>query len=158
MHESWLVGGIRRALVVVGAVFGVAALSAGEASADGPVQLRSRLGDFCLDTPSGVIMTPAVINPCNGSDFQRWSLTAAGQIESVAFPGACLTMPGESWWVHVQPCVDAYVQHRSVQPNGQVTTVFGACLTVLGGPGPGTLVSNRACIPDAPDQAWDSVR
>ncbi|OOK69212.1 hypothetical protein BZL30_7266 [Mycobacterium kansasii] len=38
-----------RVLAVVGAVFGVAVLCAGTASADGPVQLKSRLGDFCLD-------------------------------------------------------------------------------------------------------------
>jgi Ricin-type beta-trefoil lectin domain len=156
MHESKLMGGVHRALVMVGAVFGVAALSAGEARADGPVQLRSRLGDFCLDTPTGNMFTPTVINPCNGTDFQRWNLTAAGQLESVAFPGACLSQPGESWWVHVQPCVDWFTQQWTIQPNGQVTTTFGACLTVLGGPGPGTNVSTRFCT-GAPDQAWDSV-
>jgi hypothetical protein len=44
-------GGFGRALVAIGTAFGVAMLSAGAASADGPVQIRSRLGDFCLDTP-----------------------------------------------------------------------------------------------------------
>lgn len=52
MHELRLMGGVGRAIVVVSTVFGVAALSAGAASADGPVQIRSRLGDFCLDAPS----------------------------------------------------------------------------------------------------------
>jgi hypothetical protein len=157
MDESRLVSGVRRGLVVVGAVLAVAVLSAGAASADGPVQLRSRLGDSCLDAPNGAIFTPMVINPCNGSDTQRWNLNAAGQLESVAFPGACLTIPGQSWWVHVQPCGDFYTEHWSIQPNGQGTTNFGACLTVLGGADPGTQVSTRACVPDAPDQAWDSA-
>lgn len=53
MDESRLLGGVRRALVMVVAVFGVAVLSAGAASADGPVQLKSRLGDVCLDAPVG---------------------------------------------------------------------------------------------------------
>jgi hypothetical protein len=157
MHESGLMGGVCRALVAVGAVFGIAVLSAGVASADGPVQLRSRLGDVCLDAPSGSWLTPVVINPCNMTDFQRWNLTAARQLESVAFPGECLIMPGEGWWVHLQPCIDWFSQHWSIQPNGQVTNDFGGCLTVLGGPGPGTWVSTRFCNGDAPDQGWDSV-
>jgi hypothetical protein len=156
MYESRLMDGVRRALVVVGAVFAVAALSAGAASADGPVQLRSRLGNFCLDAPNGNIFTAMVINPCDGSESQRWNLNEAGQLESVAFPGACLTIPGQSWWVHVQPCGDFYTENWNIQPNGQVTTNFGACLTVLGGANPGTQVSTRACVADAPDQAWDS--
>lgn len=53
MGELRLVGGVLRVLVVVGAVFDVAVLNAGAASADGPVQLKSRLGDVCLDAPSG---------------------------------------------------------------------------------------------------------
>lgn len=157
MHQPPLTGGARRALVVVGIVFGVAVLSAGVASADGPVQLRSRLGNFCLDTPSGNAFTPTVINPCDGSESQRWNLTTAGQIESAAFPGACLAMPEESWGVHIRPCADWPDSHWNIQPNGQITNVFGACVTVLGGPGPGTLVSTRVCIADAPGQAWDSV-
>jgi hypothetical protein len=47
MRESHSSG----ALVVVGAVLGVALLSAGVASAADPVQLRSRLGNWCLDGP-----------------------------------------------------------------------------------------------------------
>jgi hypothetical protein len=66
MHESRWMGGVRRALVVVGAVFGVALLSAGVASAADPVQLKSRLGDWCLDGPNGN-NTATMVNPCNGS-------------------------------------------------------------------------------------------
>jgi len=152
-----MMGGVRGAIVVIGAVLAVVPLSVGEATADTPLQLRSRLGDFCLDTPNGNIFTPAVINPCDGSESQRWNLNGAGQIESAAFPGACLTIPGESWWVHSQPCGDFYTEHWNVQPNGQVTTTIGACLTVLGGANAGTQVSTRACVADAPDQGWDSV-
>jgi fructose-1,6-bisphosphatase len=57
------------------------------ASADGPVQLRSRLGNFCLDRPDANMFSATVINPCDESQSQRWNLTAAKQIESVAFPG-----------------------------------------------------------------------
>lgn len=149
--------GARRALVIAGAVLGVAVLNVGVARADGPVQLRSRLGDVCLDAPSGSWFTPVVINPCNGSDFQRWNLTAARQLESVAFPGECLNVPGESWWAHLQPCVDWISQHWNIQPNGQVTNDLGGCLAVLGGANPGTWVSTRWCNADAPDQQWDSV-
>ncbi|BCI91603.1 hypothetical protein NIIDMKKI_68090 [Mycobacterium kansasii] len=85
-----------RVLAVVGAVFGVAVLCAGTASADGPVQLKSRLGDFCLDAPSGSWFTPVVINPCNGTDFQRWNVNGDREIESVAFPGSACNNRGES--------------------------------------------------------------
>lgn len=59
MGELRLVGGVLRVLVVVGAVFDVAVLNAGAASADGPVQLKSRLGD--------VAWTPRV-----GAGSARW--------------------------------------------------------------------------------------
>ena len=39
--------------IVASALFGVALLSAGISSAAEPVQLRSRLGDWCLDGPNG---------------------------------------------------------------------------------------------------------
>ena len=51
MHELRLMGGLGRAVVVVSTVFGVATLSAGAASADGPVQIRSRLGTFVWTPP-----------------------------------------------------------------------------------------------------------
>lgn len=151
-----LISCIRRALVIVGATFGAAVLNAGVANADGPVQLKSRMGDFCLDAPSGSWFTPIVINPCNGTDFQRWNLTADQQFESVAFPGECLNQPGESWWVHLQPCIDWFTQRWTLQPNGHITGDMSGCLTVLGGPGPGTQVSTRWCGGDI-DQGWDSV-
>jgi len=44
MRQSRLIGGVRRALVVGGAVLGVALLCVGGASADGPVELRSGSG------------------------------------------------------------------------------------------------------------------
>ncbi|MDT5350342.1 MAG: hypothetical protein QOH91_3629 [Mycobacterium sp.] len=59
--------------------------------------------------------------------------------------------------MHLGPCFDTFAQHWSIQPNGQVTREFGGCLSVLGGPGPGTWVSTRFCNGDAPDQAWDSA-
>ncbi|MDT5350343.1 MAG: hypothetical protein QOH91_3630 [Mycobacterium sp.] len=69
MHKSRLMGNVRQAFVVVGAVLGVAVVSAGTASADGPVELKSRLGDVCLDAPSGSWYTPVVINPAMGRTF-----------------------------------------------------------------------------------------
>lgn len=156
MGELRLVGGVLRVLVVVGAVFDVAVLNAGAASADGPVQLKSRLGDVCLDAPSGSWFSPLVINPCNGTDFQRWNLTDDRQVESVAFPGECVNI-GNALWARLQPCVNWISQHWTVQPDGLVTSDLDACLTVLGGPDPGTWVSTRWCDPNAPDQQWDSV-
>lgn len=156
MQEARLTGGACRAAVAVGAVFVVAASSAGEARADGPIQLKSRLGDYCLDAPGGNIYTPPVTNPCNGTDFQRWNVTGSGQLESVAFPGACLTHTTESLWAHVQPCVGWPTQQWTFQPDGLVKNNWGGCLSLLGGPGPGTRVTTRGCG-DAPDQQWDSV-
>src|ERR1700759_5557120 len=59
--------------IVASALFGVALLSAGISSAAEPVQLRSRLGDWCLDGPNGN-NAATVVNPCNGSNSQRWVL------------------------------------------------------------------------------------
>jgi Ricin-type beta-trefoil lectin domain len=155
MHELRVMGGIGRALGIVSTVLGVAMRSAGAAGADGPVQIRSQLGDVCLDAPSLIWDIPVVINPCNGTDFQRWNLTGR-QLENAAFPGKCLTMPVESGALHIEYCRDAFVQHWSIQPNGQVTSDSGSCLTVLGGPGPGTRVAARWCNGD-PGQGWESV-
>jgi hypothetical protein len=154
MHELRVMGGVGRARVVVGTVLGVALLSSGAASADGAVQIRSQLGDLCLDAPSFIGDIPVVINPCNGTDFQRWNLNGR-QLENAAFPGKCLTAPG-SGAVHIEYCRDAFIQHWSFQPNGQVTSDFGNCLTVLGGPDPGTRVAARWCG-GGPGQGWDSV-
>jgi hypothetical protein len=158
MHEPRLMGGVRQAVAVVGVVFGVAVLSADVASADGPFQLTSRLGDFCLDAPSGDIYTDTVINPCNGTDFQRWNLTDTGELESVAFAGACLTVANTVWWITVQPCINSVAQHWTLQPNGLVTAALAGCLNVYGGPGPGTRESTFLCDADAPNQEWDVVR
>ena len=89
MRESRLTGGVRPALAVAGAVFGVALLSAGVASAAEPVRLKSRLGNWCLDGPNGN-NSATMVNPCNGSKSQFWVFNSAGQIESVAFPGRCV--------------------------------------------------------------------
>ena len=150
---------VARTFAVVSTAFGIATLGAAVAGADGPVQVKSRLtGDFCLDAPTGNWYAAVLINPCNGSDFQRWNINGR-QLESAAFPGNCLAMPGDSWYSHLGPCMDTYAQHWSFQPNGQVTTDTGACLTVIGGfgaPGPGSRVSSRFCSGDV-GQGWDSV-
>lgn len=156
MSGSPLMTRVCRALAAVSTMLGVAAFSAGTAHADGPIQLKSRMGDFCLDAPSGSWFTPIVINPCNGTDFQRWNLTPDGQLESVAFPGNCLSEPGESWVSHLQGCLNWFTQKWTIQPNGQVTGDLSGCLTVLGGPDPGTWVSTRFCDGNI-DQGWDSV-
>jgi Ricin-type beta-trefoil lectin domain len=105
MHESRLMGGVRRALVVVGAVFGVALLSVGVASAADPVQLKSRLGNWCLDGPTGN-NTATMVNPCNGSKSQLWVFNSAGQIESVTFPGNCMSISNaaDNTAVILSPC------------------------------------------------------
>jgi hypothetical protein len=95
-----------------------------------------------------------VINPCNGTDFQRWNLNGQ-QLESVAFPGRCLKAD-DSLVSYLGPCFNALVQQWNIQPNGQVTSYNGRCLTVLGGPGPGTRVDARWCNGDL-GQGWDSV-
>jgi Ricin-type beta-trefoil lectin domain len=95
MRQSRVVRGARQAVVLTVAVFAGAMPSAGEATADGPVVLKSRLGDVCLDAPNGSWPSQVVVNPCNGTDFQRWNVTADQRLESAAFPGRCLTCPVE---------------------------------------------------------------
>ncbi|OBJ09819.1 hypothetical protein A5659_19785 [Mycobacterium sp. 1165196.3] len=153
MQKPRLVGEARRALVLLGTVFGLAMLGAGGASADGPVQLRSRLGDACVDGPGSGWLAPVVVNPCNGADSQRWTLSGIGRLESAAFPGQCLNSDGTGA-AHLVACWDS--QRWNVQPNGQITAVLGGCLAVLGGPDPGTWVSTRWCNGD-PGQGWDIV-
>jgi len=82
MLESRLMGGVRRALFITGAGFGVALLTAGVASAADPTQLRSRMGNWCLDGPNGKD-TPVMINPCTGSKSQLWIFNSAGQLERI---------------------------------------------------------------------------
>ena len=159
MRESQLMGGTRRALVVAGAVFGVALLTAGLANAADPVQLRSRLGDWCLDGPGN--NTATVVNPCNGSNSQRWVLNSAGQIESAAFPGHCVSIgdAADNTPVVVSPCqANANNMRWNSQPSGQITSALGPCLNVFGGVAqPGTPVIAYHCIPDVADEQWDSV-
>ena len=59
-----------------------------------------------------------MINPCNGSDFQRWNLNGR-QLENVATPGRCLTMPVEGSVSHLELCRDAYIQHWSSSPTAR---------------------------------------
>lgn len=160
MHEARSISGVRRALVVAGAGFGVALLGAGVASAAGPVQLRSRLSNVCLDSPNGN-NTAAVVNPCNGSKSQLWNLNPAGQIESAAFPGACLSIgnAADTTPVVLSSCrANNNNQRWNTQPNGQVTSALGPCLNINGGvANPGTPVIAYHCIPDVADEQWDSV-
>ncbi len=160
MHESRLMGGVRWALVIIGAVFGVALLSAGVASAAGPVQLKSRLGNWCFDAPSGN-NTAAMVNPCDGSKSQLWDFNSAGQIASVAFPGSCVSISNaaDTTPVMLSPCqTNANNQRWNAQTNGQVTSALGPCLNVNGGvANPGTPVIAYHCIADVADEEWDSV-
>jgi Ricin-type beta-trefoil lectin domain len=160
MHESRSKGGVLRALVVVGAVFGVALLAAGVARAADPVQLRSRLGNWCLDGPNGN-NAATMVNPCDGSKSQLWVFSSAGQIESVAFPGHCVSIsdPADNTPVTVSPCqANANNQRWNSQTNGQVTSALGPCLNVFGGVAqPGTPAIAYHCIPDVDDEKWDSI-
>jgi Ricin-type beta-trefoil lectin domain len=158
MHELRMMGGAGRALIVVSTLICVAVLSAGGARADGPVQVRSRLGDACLDAPGGNWYAAVVVNPCNGSDSQRWNLNGR-QLQSVSSGGGCLINPaGDSVFAHLGPCIGMWNQNWNIDPNGRIATDPGwLCLSVLGGPGPGTWVSTRYCNGD-PGQGWDIVR
>jgi Ricin-type beta-trefoil lectin domain len=160
MHESRLMGGVRGVVSVVGAVFGVALLSAGVASAADPVQLKSRLGNWCLDGPNGT-NTATMVNPCNGSKSQRWVFNSAGQIESAAFPGQCLSIrdAADDTPVTLVPCqANANNQRWNPQADGKVTSALGPCLNVFGGVAqPGTPVIGYHCIPGVADEEWDRV-
>jgi Ricin-type beta-trefoil lectin domain len=160
MHESRLMGGVRRARVVVGAVFGVALLSAGVASAADPVSLKSRLGNWCFDAPNGN-NTATMVNPCDGSKSQLWDFNSAGQIESVAFPGHCVSISDalDTTPVTLSTCqTNANNALWNHQTNGQVTSALGPCLNINGGvANPGTPVIAYHCIADVADEQWDSV-
>jgi hypothetical protein len=152
-------GVVRRALVVVGAVFGVALLSAGVASAAVPVQLKSRMGDWCLDGPNSNAAT--MVNPCNGSKSQLWVFNSAGQVESAAFPGECLSInnAADTTPVILSTCqTNANNARWNLQPNGQVTSALGPCLNINGGvANPRTPVIAYHCVADVADEQWDSV-
>lgn len=160
MHTSQLKNLVRRALLVVGALFGAALLSAGVASAVGPVQLKSRLGNWCLDGPNGN-NAATMVNPCDGSKSQLWDFNSTGQVESVAFPGNCLSISdaADTTPVVLSSCrSNAQNTRWNAQANGQVTSVLGPCLNINGGvANPGTPVIAYHCIPDVADEQWDSV-
>jgi hypothetical protein len=144
----------RISALAVSVVFAGALSAAGPAAADGPVQIRSRMGDACLDAPSDAWPARVIVNPCNGSGFQRWNLTGDQRLESAAFPGKCLNFPRDIEAVHLVACWGG--QHWSLQPDGHITAPLGGCLTVLGGPDPGASVGSRTCG-GGPEQGWDSV-
>jgi Ricin-type beta-trefoil lectin domain len=159
MPQSRFLSGGHRALGVLVAVFGVAValLSAGAAGAAGPVQLKSRLGDSCLDIGP---LSATVLNPCNGSNSQRWVFNSVGQIQSMGLSGQCVTINAQAGqyltlWACQGPPVDltdALGQRWNGQPNGQITGAFGACLSVFGG-----WVVTDLCRAGDPGQEWDSV-
>jgi Ricin-type beta-trefoil lectin domain len=154
LSAEGLMDGLRRATVIVGVVFAGAMTFAGGAAADGPVEIRSRLGDACLDAPSDNWPSHVVVNPCNGANFQRWNVTGDQRLESAAFPGKCLDNPEVLAALRLTSCWNS--RHWSMQPDGQITAPLGGCVTVLGGPDPGTSVGSRTCT-GAPEQGWDSV-
>jgi Ricin-type beta-trefoil lectin domain len=158
MRESQS-SGVGRALVLVGAAFGVALLCAGVASAADPVQLRSRLGNWCLDGPNSNGAT--MVNPCDGSKSQLWVFNPASQIESAAFPGQCLSInnAADTTPVILSTCQTSANNARwNPQPDGRVTSALGPCLNVNGGvANPGTPVIAYHCIFDVADEEWDSV-
>jgi len=160
MRESRLMGDVRRAHVVGGAVLGIALLSAGVAGAADPIHLKSRLGNWCLDAPSGN-NTATMVNPCDGSKSQLWNFNSAGRIESVAFPEACVSISNaaDTTPVMLSTCqANSTNQLWNAQPNGQVTSALGPCLNINGGvANPGTAVIAYHCIPDVTDEQWDSV-
>jgi hypothetical protein len=160
MRESRLMGSVCPALAVAGAVFGVALLSAGVASAAEPVRLKSRLGNWCLDGPNGN-NSATMVNPCNGSKSQFWVFNSAGQIESVAFPGHCVSISdaADNTPVILLPCqTNANNLRWNPQTNGQVISALGPCLNVFGGVAqPGTPVIAYHCIADVADEEWESV-
>lgn len=160
MREWRTMSNVRRTLTVGGAVFEVALLSVGVAGAADPVQLKSRLGNWCLDGANGN-NAATMVNPCDGSNTQRWVFKTAGQIESAAFPGDCLGISGaaDDTPVFLLSCgTNADNTRWSRQPNGQLTSALGPCLNVFGGVArPGTPVIAYHCIPDVEDEEWDSV-
>jgi|SRR5580693_1587139 hypothetical protein len=158
MRVPRLMGGAGFAAWVIGAVCTVAVLGAGVARADGPVQLRNRAGNFCLDRPDGSIYTKTVINPCDGSLSQRWNLLGTGQIQSAAFPAMCLSKENRDYWAFVLGCLNPGYEIWAIQPTGLIQQqIAGPCLTPVGDLNPGTWVSTSWCNGDAPEQQWDVV-
>ena len=160
MHGFRSMRDAHRALVVLGAVFGAALLSAGVASAAPPVQLKSRVpGNWCLDGPTANSAT--MVNVCNGSNTQRWNFNSAGQIESVAFPGQCLSIasPADNTPATLVSCSTNTNNERwTHQPTAEITSALGPCLNLSGGVGnPANPVIAYRCFPNADDETWDNI-
>lgn len=160
MYESQLMCGVRRTALITGVGLGIALLSAGAAGAAGPAQLKSRMGDWCLDGPGGN-NTPTMINACDGSKSQLWNFNPAGQMESAAFPGQCasISSPADATPVILSSCQTNPNNARwNIQPNGQVTNALGPCLNINGGvANPGVPVIAYRCLAEVTDEQWDSV-
>jgi hypothetical protein len=161
MDQSRWMGGARRSVVVVGTVFGVALLSAGVASAADPVQLKSRLaGNWCLDAPNGN-NTETMVNPCDGSKSQLWNFNSPGQIQSVAFPGQCVSISdaADETPATLSSCqTNVNNQSWTYQTDGHITSALGPCLCVSSNvANPGTPVIAYHCIAGIPDKEWDIV-
>ncbi|MEZ0366849.1 ricin-type beta-trefoil lectin domain protein [Mycobacterium sp. pUA109] len=156
MHKPRLLG----ALAAGGAALGVALLSAGTANAADPVQLRSHLGNWCLDGPNGS-NAATVVNACTGAKSQLWTFNPAGQIESVGFPGQCLSIStaADNTPVVLASCqTNTDNQRWNHEANGKITSPLGPCLNVFGGVAqPGTAVIAYHGIPDVADEEWDSL-
>jgi hypothetical protein len=102
-----------------------------------------------------------MVNPCSGLKSQLWDFNSAGQIESVAFPGACVSISNaaDTTPVILVPCqTNSNNERWNTQINGQITSDLGPCLNVNGGVAqPGTAVIAYHCIADVADEQWDSV-
>jgi len=147
-------GGVRRALVVAGAMVGVALLCAPVASADGPVEVRTRLNGFCLER--------GYIYPCNGTYAQQWVFDPDGKFHT-HYGGLCLFQglgdPQNGAELGLGRC--AYRNPPGAtwtrQPNGQITNGLGGCLAVGrgGSTAPDTPVIVFHCTANTPGQEWD---
>src|SRR3954454_23163827 len=145
--------------LTIGAVLAAALLCAGTANAAGPVQLKSRLGNWCLDAPNGP-NSAAMVNPCDGSKSQLWVFNPAVQIENAAFPGYCVGIrdAADNTAVTLAACQpNANNLRWNPHPDGRLISALGRCLNVSGGVAqPGTPVIAYHCIADVADEQFDS--
>jgi hypothetical protein len=145
--------------LIIGAALAAALLSDGMANAAGPVQLKSRLGNWCLDAPNGP-NSAAMVNPCDGSTSQLWVFNPAGQIESAAFPANCASIRdvADNTPLTLSACQANANLQWNPRPDGQLINALGPCLNVFGGVAqPGAPVIAYHCIADVADEQWDSV-
>jgi hypothetical protein len=103
-----------------------------------------------------------MVSPCNGSKSQLWVFNSPGQVESVAFPGECLSInnAADTTPVILSTCqTNADNARWNAQPNGQITSALGPCLNVNGGvANPGTPVIAYHCIANVADDQWIALR